>query len=87
MFSVNGMQDLFILCVLFVEAAGKMAREDGKHDPGSTPEDSFSDNPNIPAAAAELLSNPHSSRSECSPRRSLVYTVDVLRKNDGMLLW
>ncbi|XP_072230994.1 general transcription factor II-I repeat domain-containing protein 1 [Leuresthes tenuis] len=44
-------------------AAGKMAREEGKHDPGSTPEDSFSDNPNIPAAAAELVSNPHSSRS------------------------
>ncbi|XP_041863832.1 general transcription factor II-I repeat domain-containing protein 1 isoform X2 [Melanotaenia boesemani] len=44
-------------------AAGKIAREEGKHDLGCTPEDSFSDNPNILPTAAELVSNPHSSRS------------------------
>ncbi|KAM9729566.1 general transcription factor II-I repeat domain-containing protein 1 isoform 1-T1 [Menidia menidia] len=46
-------------------AAGKMAREEGKHDLGSPPEDSFSDSLSIPAAptASELVSNPHSSRS------------------------
>ncbi|XP_028277412.1 general transcription factor II-I repeat domain-containing protein 1 [Parambassis ranga] len=46
-------------------AAGKIAREEGKHDLSATPEDSFPDNLSIPptAAAAELVSNPHSSRS------------------------
>ncbi|KAM9846543.1 general transcription factor II-I repeat domain-containing protein 1 [Aulostomus maculatus] len=44
-------------------AAGKIAREEGKHDLGSTPEDSFPENLSIPPTSAELLSNPHSSRS------------------------
>uniref|UniRef100_I3K6E1 GTF2I repeat domain containing 1 n=2 Tax=Oreochromis niloticus TaxID=8128 RepID=I3K6E1_ORENI len=44
-------------------AAGKIAREEGKHDLGSTPEDSFPDNLSIPPTTAELVSNPHSSRS------------------------
>ena len=45
MFSANGMLCLFIFCVfLFVEAAGKIAREEGKLDPGSLPEDGFLDN-------------------------------------------
>ncbi|XP_053187760.1 general transcription factor II-I repeat domain-containing protein 1 [Scomber japonicus] len=45
-------------------AAGKIAREEGKHDLGSTPEDSFPDNLSIPpTTTAELVSNPHSSRS------------------------
>ncbi|XP_029029754.1 general transcription factor II-I repeat domain-containing protein 1 isoform X2 [Betta splendens] len=44
-------------------AAGKIAREEGKHDLGSTPEDSFPDSLNIPPTTAELVSNPHSSRS------------------------
>uniref|UniRef100_G3QCE2 GTF2I repeat domain containing 1 n=1 Tax=Gasterosteus aculeatus aculeatus TaxID=481459 RepID=G3QCE2_GASAC len=44
-------------------AAGKMAREEGKHDPGSVPEDGFLDNLCTPPAAAEPLGNAHSSRS------------------------
>ncbi|XP_024921412.1 general transcription factor II-I repeat domain-containing protein 1 isoform X1 [Cynoglossus semilaevis] len=45
-------------------AAGKMAREEGKHDLVSTPEDAFPDGLSLlPATAAELLSNPLSSRS------------------------
>ncbi|KAM6911049.1 general transcription factor II-I repeat domain-containing protein 1 isoform 2-T4 [Lycodopsis pacificus] len=44
-------------------AAGKIAREDGKHDVGSMPEDGFLDNLSIPPAAAEPASNPPSSRS------------------------
>lgn len=71
MFLANGMQCLFIFCVLFIEAAGKIAREEGKHDLGSTPEDSFPDNLSIPPTTAELVSNPHSSRSEHSPHRNL----------------
>lgn len=62
---------LFIFCVLFVEAAGKIAREEGKHDLGSTPEDSFPDSLNIPPTTAELVSNPHGSRSERSPHRNV----------------
>lgn len=58
-------------CALFVEAAGKIAREEGKHDLGSTPEDSFPDNLSIPPTTAELVSNPHSSRSEHIPHRNL----------------
>lgn len=81
MFFANGMQCLFIFCVLFVEAAGKIAREEGKHDLGSTPEDSFPDSLSIPPTAAELVSNPHSSRSEHSPRRNLaVQTLFMMRK-------
>ncbi|KAM4547309.1 general transcription factor II-I repeat domain-containing protein 1 isoform 2-T2 [Fundulus diaphanus] len=57
----------FIIKRMFDEriftAAGKIAKEEGKLDPGSTPEDGFSDCLGIPAAAAELLSNAHSSRS------------------------
>ncbi|KAI3373996.1 hypothetical protein L3Q82_022561 [Scortum barcoo] len=44
-------------------AAGKIAREEGKLDLGSTPEDSFPDGLSIPPTAAELVSNPHGSRS------------------------
>ncbi|XP_076017408.1 general transcription factor II-I repeat domain-containing protein 1 isoform X2 [Genypterus blacodes] len=44
-------------------AAGKIAREESKHDLGSAPEDGFSDNLSIPPTAADLVSNPHSSRS------------------------
>ncbi|XP_035864901.1 general transcription factor II-I repeat domain-containing protein 1 isoform X1 [Sander lucioperca] len=44
-------------------AAGKIAREEGKHDLGSMPEDGFLDNLSIPPTTAELVSNPHSSRS------------------------
>nr|XP_046267744.1 general transcription factor II-I repeat domain-containing protein 1 isoform X1 [Scatophagus argus]XP_046267745.1 general transcription factor II-I repeat domain-containing protein 1 isoform X1 [Scatophagus argus] len=44
-------------------AAGKIAREEGKHDLGSAPEDSFPDNLSIPPTTAELVSNPHGSRS------------------------
>ncbi|XP_060941991.1 general transcription factor II-I repeat domain-containing protein 1 isoform X2 [Limanda limanda] len=46
-------------------AAGKMAREEGKHDQGSAPEDGFPDNLSIPptSSSSELLSNPLSSRS------------------------
>ncbi|XP_029924278.1 general transcription factor II-I repeat domain-containing protein 1 isoform X2 [Myripristis murdjan] len=44
-------------------AAGKVAREEGKHDLGSMAEDSFPDNLSIPPTTAELVSNPHSSRS------------------------
>lgn len=71
MFSANEMQCLFIFCVLFVEAAGKIVREEGKHDLGSTPEDSFPDSLSIPPTTTELVSNPHSSRSEHSPHRNL----------------
>lgn len=50
----------------FLEAAGKIAREEGKHDLGPAPEDSFPDNLSVPPpAAAELVGNPHGgSRSE-----------------------
>ncbi|XP_040006195.1 general transcription factor II-I repeat domain-containing protein 1 isoform X2 [Xiphias gladius] len=44
-------------------AAGKIAREEGKHDLGSVPDDSFPDNLSVPPTAAELVSNPQSSRS------------------------
>ncbi|XP_029304572.1 general transcription factor II-I repeat domain-containing protein 1 isoform X2 [Cottoperca gobio] len=44
-------------------AAGKIAREEGKHELGSMSEDGFLDNLSIASAAAELVSNPHSSRS------------------------
>lgn len=47
-------------------AAGKIAREEGKHDLGSTPEDSFPDSLSIPPTAAELVSNPHSSSRSTS---------------------
>ncbi|XP_054610770.1 general transcription factor II-I repeat domain-containing protein 1 isoform X2 [Dunckerocampus dactyliophorus] len=52
-------------------AAGKMTREDSKHDLGTAQEDGFPENLSLPPAAtttasastAELISNPHSSRS------------------------
>ncbi|XP_069395753.1 general transcription factor II-I repeat domain-containing protein 1 isoform X3 [Paralichthys olivaceus] len=44
-------------------AAGKIAREEGKHDLGAAHEDGFADNLSIPPATAELVSNPLSSRS------------------------
>lgn len=62
----NGMRCLFILWGSFVLAAGKIAKEEGRLDLGSTPEDGFSDCLILPPTAAELVSNPHSSRSELS---------------------
>lgn len=53
----------------WLEAAGKMAREEGKHDLGSAPDDGFPDNLSIPPA--ELVANPHSSRSEPSVEAGL----------------
>ncbi|XP_055797799.1 general transcription factor II-I repeat domain-containing protein 1 isoform X1 [Salvelinus fontinalis] len=47
-------------------AAGKVAKEEGKHDIGSTSEDGFPDNLRVPLAALELVTNPHSSRSTSS---------------------
>ncbi|KAM8899079.1 general transcription factor II-I repeat domain-containing protein 1 isoform 2-T3 [Spinachia spinachia] len=45
-------------------AAGKMAREESKHDPGCVPEDGFLDNLSTPpAVAVEPLGNAQSSRS------------------------
>lgn len=57
----------FLLCVLSDEAAGKMTREEGKHDLGAAPEDCFPDNLSIPPATAELVANPLSSRSGRRP--------------------
>lgn len=45
----------------FVEAAGKIAREEGKHEPGAAPEDGFCDSLSAPIAA-EPVSHAHSSR-------------------------
>lgn len=42
-------------------AAGKMAREEGKQDGGSAPDDTFADN--LSAPPTELVANLHSSRS------------------------
>ncbi|XP_014853607.1 PREDICTED: general transcription factor II-I repeat domain-containing protein 1 [Poecilia mexicana] len=57
----------FIIKRMFDEriftAAGKIAREEGKLDPGCAPEDGFSDCLGFPPTTAELLSNAHSSRS------------------------
>ncbi|XP_071027074.1 general transcription factor II-I repeat domain-containing protein 1-like isoform X2 [Oncorhynchus clarkii lewisi] len=47
-------------------AAGKVAKEEGKHDINSTFEDGFPDNLQVPSAALELVTNPHSSRSTSS---------------------
>ncbi|XP_067113462.1 general transcription factor II-I repeat domain-containing protein 1 [Osmerus mordax] len=44
-------------------AAGKVAKEEGKHDMGSACEDGFLDNLRVLPTALELVSNPHSSRS------------------------
>ncbi|XP_034033638.1 general transcription factor II-I repeat domain-containing protein 1 isoform X2 [Thalassophryne amazonica] len=44
-------------------AAGKIGREDGKHDLSSTPEDGLHDSLSIPPTSAELFINPHCSRS------------------------
>lgn len=55
---------VYLLVSRLIEAAGKMAREEGKHDLGSAPDDGFPDNLSIPPA--ELVANPHSSRSEPS---------------------
>ncbi|MEQ2190912.1 General transcription factor II-I repeat domain-containing protein 1 [Xenoophorus captivus] len=54
----------FIIKRMFDERifTGKIAREEGKLDPGYTPEDGFSDCLGIPPTAAELLSIAHSSR-------------------------
>lgn len=79
MLFANGMQCLFTFCVfLFVEAAGKVAREESKHDLGSTPEDSFSDNLSIPPTTADLVSNPHSSRSECKPLGNVLFSMEFV---------
>uniref|UniRef100_A0A8C7VL80 GTF2I repeat domain containing 1 n=1 Tax=Oncorhynchus mykiss TaxID=8022 RepID=A0A8C7VL80_ONCMY len=47
-------------------AAGKVAKEEGKHDINSTFEDGFPDILQVPSAALELVTNPHSSRSTSS---------------------
>ncbi|KAM8835344.1 general transcription factor II-I repeat domain-containing protein 1 isoform 1-T1 [Synchiropus picturatus] len=44
-------------------AAGKLAREEGKYEPGCSPEEGFPDGLIIPPSTTELLSNSHSSRS------------------------
>ncbi|XP_046877037.1 general transcription factor II-I repeat domain-containing protein 1 isoform X3 [Hypomesus transpacificus] len=44
-------------------AAGKVAKEEGKHDMGSACEDGFLDNLRVLPTSLELVSNPHSSRS------------------------
>ncbi|KAM9788908.1 LOW QUALITY PROTEIN: general transcription factor II-I repeat domain-containing protein 1 [Neosynchiropus ocellatus] len=44
-------------------AAGKLAREEGKYEPGCSPEEGFPDGLIIPPSTAEILSNSHSSRS------------------------
>ncbi|KAM4620698.1 general transcription factor II-I repeat domain-containing protein 1 [Polymixia lowei] len=44
-------------------AAGKVGKEEGRHDLGSSFEDSFPDNLCVPPATVELISNPQSSRS------------------------
>lgn len=45
------------------EAAGKLVREEGKLDLGSSSEDNFHDSLGVPpAATAELVGNAHSSR-------------------------
>ena len=54
--------------VILIKAAGKIVREEGKHDLGSTPDDGFPDNLVLLPAAAELVSNPHSSRSGSPPK-------------------
>lgn len=41
-----------------------MARDEGKHDLGSAPEDGFPDGAAAAAGPAELLGNAHSSRSD-----------------------
>lgn len=82
-FSTDRMLCVFFFCIVFVQAAGKIAREEGKHDLGSTPEDSFPDNLSLPPSAAELVSNPHSSRSELGPRTgsaSPPHTLFIRRK-------
>lgn len=60
----------FIIKRMFDEriftAAGKLTREEGKLDPGSTPEDGFSDCLSLAPAAAELLSNAHGSSRSAS---------------------
>ena len=50
----------------FCEAAGKVAKEEGKHDMGSACEDGFLDNLRVLPTSLELVSNPHSSRLECN---------------------
>lgn len=50
------------MCLRSPEAAGKLVREEGKLDLGSSSEDNFHDSLGVPPAAAELLGNAHSSR-------------------------
>lgn len=50
-----------------------MAREEGKLDLGSASDDNFHDGLVVPPpAAAELVSNAHSSRSDCSETRFFI---------------
>ena len=57
------MADLIDSVMLCHKAAGKVAKEEGKHDINSTFEDGFPDILQVPSAALELVTNPHSSRS------------------------
>lgn len=55
--------DVMVTTLLFIfptEAAGKMAREEGKQDGGSVHDDSFADN--LSAPTNELVANLHCSR-------------------------
>lgn len=77
------MIDLIDSVMLCHKAAGKVAKEEGKHDIGSTSEDGFPDNLRVPLAALELVTNPHSSRYICNGYASVsnvegVVTQDVI---------
>lgn len=52
------------VCLRSDEAAGKLVREEGKLDLVSASEDNFHDSLGVLPAAAELVSNAHSSRSD-----------------------
>lgn len=72
----SSLLNLSLLSVLFDEAAGKMTREEGKHDLGSAPEDCFPDNLSVPPTTAELVANPLSSRSGRGPRRGSLFVME-----------
>ena len=70
--------------VSLFEAAGKLAKEEGKQDLGSAPEDNFPDNLSMPPTAAEPVSNPHGgSRSERGPRRDPAAPADAAALSRG----
>lgn len=60
------------LCVFSAEAAGKMVREEGKLDLGSASDDNFHEGLVVPLSAAELVSNPHSSRWDRSENQCFI---------------